>query len=206
MVKAKKTTVATDEMIIEAALSLAVAGHWDRLSLQEISDKAHLGLPELLKHFASKAGILDAFTRQVSQKVLGELPVNPDENDTPRDRLFEIMMIRFEILQPHKKALKSILRNGREQPVAVLRHYPGLMQAMSLMLEASGISSGGLIGIARTKGLALIYAKAFFIWLRDDSADMSKTMTSLDKDLKLAEKLEISLPKGGFLRDCSKNL
>jgi len=204
MVKAKKSAVATDEMIIEAALSLAEEGHWDRLSLQEISDKASLSLPELQKHFASKAGILDAFTRQISQKVLGDLPAHPDEDDSPRDRLFETMMTRFEILQPYKGALKSILRNTRKQPAALLRHYPGLTQAMSQMLEASGIPSGGLIGIARIKGLSVVYGKAFAIWLRDDSADMSKTMASLDKDLKLAEKLEISISKSSFLRACSK--
>ncbi|MFX7212929.1 hypothetical protein ABTI51_18345, partial [Acinetobacter baumannii] len=57
------------------------------------------------------------------------------------------------------------------------------------MLEAAGLDSGGLAGIARRKGLGLIYLDVLRTWRDDDSVDMARTMAVLDKRLKRAEAL-----------------
>ena len=42
--------------------------------------------------------------------------------------------------------------------------------------------------MARSKGALIAYARAFASWMNDDSADLSKTMATLDKFLKTGEK------------------
>ena len=64
------------------------------------------------------------------------------------------------------------------------------------MLEAAGVSSSGLFGALRVKGLAMIYAEAYRVWLGDDSKDMAKTMATLDRALGRVERL-ISLCRPG---------
>ena len=60
---------------------------------------------------------------------------------------------------------------------------------MSSMLEAAGISSSGIVGILRVKGLILIYMRSLKVWLNDDSQDLSETMATLDRDLARADRL-----------------
>ncbi len=63
------------------------------------------------------------------------------------------------------------------------------MRSMAWMLEAAGLSSSGLCGRLRARGLALIHLNAFRVWLDDDSSDMAPTMAALDKGLCKAEKV-----------------
>ena len=58
------------------------------------------------------------------------------------------------------------------------------------MLEAAGVSVSGVFGAARVKGLVVVYANAFRVWLNDSTEDMAKTMAALDKGLRLAERME----------------
>jgi len=62
------------------------------------------------------------------------------------------------------------------------------MGAMALMLECAGIGSGGPAGRLRAKGLAGVYGATLRAWFRDDSPDLSKTMSALDHALARAER------------------
>jgi hypothetical protein len=66
---------------------------------------------------------------------------------------------------------------------------PRFMLSMSWMLEAAGISSAGLKGLLRTKGLAMVYLNTVRVWVRDETPDMSKTMAALDQNLRRAERV-----------------
>jgi hypothetical protein len=58
---------------------------------------------------------------------------------------------------------------------------------MALMLEAAGVSSSGLRGTLRTKGLGAIYLATMRDWFGDDSSDKARTMAALDARLRRAE-------------------
>jgi hypothetical protein len=103
-------------------------------------------------------------------------------------------MRRYEALAPHKAALSAILRHGCRHPLAALCGIPGLLHSMAWMLEAAGISTAGLAGMLRAKGLAAVHLATLRVWLRDDSPDMARTMAALDRNLKRAESLAGSLP------------
>ena len=54
---------------------------------------------------------------------------------------------------------------------------------MCWMLESAGISTYGIKGACRVAGLTGLYVKTLRVWLADDSADLSRVMAALDKDL-----------------------
>jgi hypothetical protein len=64
---------------------------------------------------------------------------------------------------------------------------------MALMLEAAGLATGGVRGVLRIKGLALIYLATLRVWLRDESADKARTMAALDTQLRRTEALVLRL-------------
>ena len=62
------------------------------------------------------------------------------------------------------------------------------LQSLGWMLEAAGLDSSGFRGALRVRGLALVWAAAFRVWL-DDGEDQAKTMAELDRRLRQAEDL-----------------
>ena len=59
---------------------------------------------------------------------------------------------------------------------------------MAWALEAAGVTGRGCIVPIQIKALSAIYLSTMLVWLRDDSADLSKTMAALDKRLRRAER------------------
>jgi AcrR family transcriptional regulator len=172
--------------MIEAALTLAARQGWRGTGLSAIAAEAGLPLHEAYALFRSKAAILDGFLRQVDEAVLAGAGGADDE--PARDRLFDTLMRRFDALQPHKPAVRMLLRDGIGDPQTLLA-LPGLMRSMTWMLEASGISAAGWRGKLRVQILAALYLSVLRVFLDDDSADLTKTMATLDRRLRRGEAL-----------------
>lgn len=175
------------DRILSAALELAAAGGWRSLSLAEIAGEAGVSLAEVHAAYPTKASILAGFIARIDRQVLAGGAT--EKEDSVRDRLFEVLMRRFDALTPHKDAVAGILRDLPSNPAAVLATAPQFANGMAWMVEAAGLSSSGLRGAIRVNGVILIYLNTLRVWLRDDSADMARTMASLDQGLRRAESL-----------------
>lgn len=174
----------TRERAVAAAMDLAAEIGWRKLSLAEVAVRAGMPLTELVAALPSKGAILDAYSAQIDQRMLEG---GYESGEAPRDRLFETVMRRFEAMAPDRRALSAILGGLGGDPASLLCGIPRFTRAMALTLEAAGISSSGLAGMVRIKGLSLIYLNVMREFLDDDSADLSHTMAVLDKALRRAE-------------------
>lgn len=175
-----------EQRLVEAALGLAARRGWRRISLHEIAVEAGLPLHEAYALHRSKPAILAAFRRRVDAAVL-EGAAEEDE-EPPRDRLFDTLMRRFDALRPHRDGLRAVLRDSIGDPLALFA-VPGLLRSMAWMLEAAGISTGGWRGRLRVRVLAGLYLSVLRVFLDDDSADLSRTMAALDRALRRGETL-----------------
>jgi len=171
--------------VIEVALRLAAERGWAGLALADIADAAKLSLAKLYALYPSKTAILVALSCEVDRQVLAGL--EPGAEESTRDRLFDLIMKRFDALTPYRDGLAAVARSAGRDPVAALCGLDQLARSMALTLEAAGVSSSGLTGALRTKGLGVIYLATMRDWFRDDSADKSRTMAALDARLRRAE-------------------
>ncbi len=178
--------------VIDTAMTLAAEGCWRDLSLAEIAEAAKVPIAKVYPHFPSRQAILDAFVRRIDAAVVAESDTDELEGSA-RDRLFDVLMRRFDALDPYKDAVATVAFDQARDPVAALASACQLRRSMALMLEAAGLSSGGTRGVLRVKGLALIYLSALRVWLRDESADKARTMAALDRQLRRAESLVLRL-------------
>ena len=176
------------DRIVDAALERAAAIGWAALSLTDIAAAADAPLADLHGHFRSKAAILTAYGRRVDAAVLAEAAA-PDSADGARDRLFDVLMLRFEILSRDRAAVLAILADAPREPGAVLCALPSLVCSMGWMLEAAGLSGGGWRGLLRAKALAAVWLASLDAWRRDESPDLAGTMAALDRNLRRAERL-----------------
>lgn len=173
--------------IVDAALRLAATSGWSGLSLGEIAQAAGIGLAEFRNEFSSKADILAAYTRMVDDAVLAKVGT-ADAALSPRDRLFDVLMTRFELMAPQKPGLRRIAADLRSSPGEGLAQFGVAARSVYWMLAAAGISAEGRHGALRVPGVMSIYARAFDIWLEDDDPGLARTMAALDSRLRRGER------------------
>ena len=200
--KPRKTTRDAPRHVLDAALELAALQGWRHTTMADVAEAARLPLGEVLAIYPSKAAVVSAFARTIDAKVLeGD---DPDlAGQPPRDRLFDVMMRRFDALGPHKQATRAIVGAALCDPASAVCGAFVLRRSMALMLEAAHIGSpgvcGGVRGILRVKGLAAIHLAVLRVWFGDDSDDMAPTMAALDKRLRQAESLVMLCRLSGSL-------
>jgi AcrR family transcriptional regulator len=176
------------ERILAAAMEVAVRIGWRRAALADIAAAAEVSLAELHARYSDKGAILRGIVDKADRKVL-EGAGEPDPDSSARDRLFDVLMRRFDALKPYREGLAVVAREGGGVGIAdAICGAQRMLRSLGWMLEAAGIGTGGWSGACRVKGLAVVYAATFATWLRDESEDMGKTMAALDKNLSRAER------------------
>jgi AcrR family transcriptional regulator len=192
-VRAKAAPAAADleTRLVDAALALAAERPWDEVTLADIAARAGAALAELHPRFAGRGRILAAFARRIDAEMLRGDGVDL-AGERARDRLFDAVMRRFDLLAPYKDGLRSIAASTMRDPVAALAQVPALDRSMAWTLEAAGISAGGWRGRLKVRALGATYLAVLRIWL-DDGVDQARTMAELDRRLarldSLAERL-----------------
>ncbi len=181
--------------LVQTALDLSAAKGWNSLSISEIASESKIPLAEALVSFPTKTAILKVFQEHVDTMV-----INGTESDTAtepvRDRVFDVIMRRLEILNPWKAGLLAIAKDLIRDPGQCLYSVRSVTQSMTLMLECAHVSSTGLCGRLRVHGLSLIYIKTLRHWAEDTGQDLSATMSELDQTLKAAENILKIFDKG----------
>jgi AcrR family transcriptional regulator len=183
--KTERSGADPGERMLDAALALAAERDWAVIGLAEIARKAGLPLAEAYAACRSKPGLLTALNRRLDQAALAAAP---EAEGLPRERLFDLLMRRFDALQPHRRALRSMLRGSLGDPTALLA-APALLRSMAWMLEAAGIGAGGWRGTFRVHVLAVVYFSVLRVALGDESTDLAATMAALDRRLRAVEGL-----------------
>ena len=188
------------QAIIESALTLAASRGWARVGLGDIAEAAEVSLAELRAEFSSKSAIVAAYAADIDGAVLAAH--DPEMAGRPAtERLFDVLMKRFDLLAAHKDGVGAIVRSCPCDPDAILCGPVTLRRSMRWMLEAADLSSAGLRGGIRVKALSALYLSMLPVWLRDDSEDMARTMAVLDRRLKRLDGLTRSLCRFAPRRD-----
>jgi len=175
------------DRIIDVTLARMASDGWRHLSLAAIADSADMPILRVYRTFGSKQAILRGLYRRIDEAALAELPpAEPAER--PRDRLFDLLMRRFDTLRPYKPALEVLRRELRGDPVTILCSGAWLLRSMRWMLEAADISTGGIRGALAVKFTAAAYLSSMQVWQHDDSPDFARTMAALDRRLRRIER------------------
>jgi len=171
-----------------AALAVVARDGWRDTNLRSIAMEAGCGLSALLPVLPSKHALFDLIARRADDAMLAE-DLGPDAQESTRDQLFELLMRRFDALEPHRSQIAILLRQSAQDPAALLCGGLAAGRSMGLALEAAGLQSSGLKGMLQRKGLGAVALYALRAWLGDETPDRSITMAALDKALRRAEAL-----------------
>jgi AcrR family transcriptional regulator len=175
------------DRVIDAALALIATQGWRQVSLAAVAGEAGVPVLQVYRLFPSRTAILCGFVRRVDEAVLAE-PVDGEAGEKPRDRVFDLLMRRFDALRSHRAALEVLQRDLLRDPVTALALGGAALCSMRLMLEAAGIATHGIGGVIAVKLTAAAYVATGRTWLRDESPDLAPTMAQLDRRLRGIER------------------
>ncbi|KAA0598604.1 AcrR family transcriptional regulator [Azospirillum lipoferum] len=176
-----------DRAVAAAAMELAAEKGWRHVGLLEVAHRAGIPLSRFHHRYRGRAEVLAAVSRVADATVLaGESPIDPTES--ARDRLFDVMMRRFDALRPFRDGLRAVLRDLPADPATALAFSCAFGRSMAWMLRAAGIDPDRRGGAALVAGLGTVHARVMRVFLTDDSADLSRTMAALDNALRGAER------------------
>lgn len=187
----KKTKENLKDHIAIIAMALSGEIGWTHVSMAEIAEKAGLTLAELYDVVDDRSDILTLVGRLIDRKVLENMEGALDNETPARDRLFDIMMERFDVLNEYRGGILTVLESFHYDPKQAVISCPHLCRSMSWMLEAAGIEVSGIKGAMKVAGLTALYIKTLRVWRSDESVDMAKVMAALDKDLGRVEGLAL---------------
>jgi hypothetical protein len=170
-----------------ARAALASAGSsWRTLT---IADLAHAAGRAVSDFYGASLGdavdcVEEAFDRAISEN-LDKL----DASQSVRDRLFDLIMRRFEAMEPHRAAILAMEAGVDRDPILLAATHQRHVRCARWVLALAGLEADGMTGQARAQGLGVIIGQARGAWRGDEAGDFTKTMASLDKNLRRAEEM-----------------
>ena len=169
----------------EAALALCAEKSWADVGLLSLCQQAGQSLSACAEAGITRFSVVEYLDQMLDRAML-EASVYIEEEASTRDRLFDVLMARFDAMQDQRAAWVSILEADTQEPVAGFARAARRLRTAAWALEAVGISTDSLKAAARVLGLARRLRLAEALWLKDD-ADLSKTMAGLDQTLRESE-------------------
>ncbi len=170
------------EKIIAAFLNLLADKPIEQIGFAEIAEASGVSLAQLRSEFPSTLAILAAHVKSVDRVVLSE-DFGDVEEEPARERLFDVLMRRMEILAPHREAVRSLMRSARRNPPLALALNSLAVRSQQWMLTAAGIGASGPRGMIRAQGLAALFGGVLRTWIHDDDPGLARTMAALDRAL-----------------------
>lgn len=172
---------AVPALLLEALMDLCATHGWLNVSFDDIVAQAGVSAAEAADYANSKCEVLVLLGEQIDAAMLDGEPAD----GSPKDKLFDLIMRRFDALQPYREAVLAIMQDAPRDPLLTPRLLPSFRQSLSLILQEADIAPTPL----RVLGLGALSLAVLQAWRSDDSADMSKTMAALDNRLDQLEKL-----------------
>jgi AcrR family transcriptional regulator len=170
------------DAVVGAFMALLAEKRFEDIGFAEIARRAGVSLSELRTKHPSKIEMLAAHVREVDRAVLDGIDAGMAD-EPPRERLFDVLMRRLDLLAPDKAAIQSLQRSVLLNPGLTLALNDLTVRSMQWMLTAADISASGPKGMVRAQGLALMFASVLRTWLRDDDPGQARTLAALDRAL-----------------------
>jgi AcrR family transcriptional regulator len=168
--------------VIAAFMALLAEHRIEEIGFGDIAARAGVSLSVLRGEFGSTLAILAAHSKAVDRKVLADADADMAD-EPPRERLFDVLMRRLEVMAPHREAMRSLMRSVSRNPPLAFALNGLAVRSQTWMLTAASIDAAGPRGLIRAQGLAMMFASVIRTWVDDEEEGLARTLAALDKAL-----------------------
>lgn len=174
--------------IIEATMALASEKPILSLGFGEIAERAGIGLGDVRMRYPTRIAIIEDFVALIDEAVLaGGEADGTGFGEPARDRLFDILMRRFDALLPYRAGLKGLRKAAMRDPLLAATLNRIVVGSHMWTLAAADLEPTGPFApmrrLARAQALAMVTGRLLPVFLDETAPDLPKTMAALDKAL-----------------------
>ena len=186
------TTNVTPELFVQAMLRHVPFDGWSKTAMQATAEEIGLSASDISRLFPKgllsvvtigsddvDAKMVVEFISRFSDK-LDKMPVHL--------KVRELLLIRFEILRPHKEAVRKMFAFLAKPAQAELASRL-LYKTLDRVWRAAGDRSTDYNFYTKRATLAAVYGPTLLAFLDDDTSDMQKTRAFLDRRLQDVAKI-----------------
>ena len=124
-----------DRALIGAAFAQAAELGWRHVSVAGAARAAGLPLPRARARFPSRGALLLRLGRIADQAALAEM----SGEGSVRDRLFDLVMRRIDVLQAHRAGVLALLRALRCEPPTAALLACATRRSLRWLAQAAGV-------------------------------------------------------------------
>ncbi len=178
--------------ILDAWLTVMAADGWAGARIDAVAEQGGTTTAIVAATLPDRWAALAAFGRALDVSALAEAGV--DREASVRDRLFSVMMARFDAALDHRDAARVLASAAPRDPGLAAFMALGVVRSVARLAAAAGVATGGFVGPLRVQALTVVYLAVARVWLADDSSDLAATMKELDTRLAQVETWAQRLP------------
>lgn len=179
---------------LDAYLHVIAEEGWPAATLARVAEVAGLTPADVLASAGDQwQALAQALGRADRQAIAA---VVPDPDASPRDRLFDLIMARFDAARPFRTAGVRLRDAALYRPLLAAVLLSLAARTSARLLSAAGIETPGIGGVARVNALTLIIGDVARTFITDDDPDLGPTMRALDERLGQAERWMARLCSG----------
>lgn len=167
--------------VLAVAFALVAERGFAALSLTEVARRSGRTLAEAYAELPGRGALLERLGERVD-RAMTTIPAAELAEMSPRERIFEAIMRRLDALDAFRPGLAALQRDPQARLALGCRALCAADRTAARLVEIAGIEPGTRAWLAR-RGLALVYARTFAVWLADASADKAATLAELDRRL-----------------------
>lgn len=178
--------------ILDAWLTTIAADGWASARIDAVAECGGTTTAAVAAALPDRWAALAGFGRALDISALAEAGV--DREASVRDRLFSVLMARFDAALDHRDAARALAAAAPRDPGLAAFMAVGVVRSVARLAAAAGVATGGFVGPLRVQALTVLYLAVARVWLADDSPDLAATMKELDTRLAQAETWARRLP------------
>lgn len=184
--------MASEDQVLDGWMAAIAAHGWREATPQAVTVLAAVSTDEVVAVLPDRWSALAAFGRRLDRAALAEAA--SDREASVRDRLFALLMARFDAADDHKAAVRIVGEAAKRDPALAAYLLASLSLSTARIAKAAGVMTGGWLGPLRVEALALLVAQVSRTWVDDADPDLAATMKALDTALERAERWAGKLP------------
>ncbi len=167
--------------IVDSALKLAQAGHWERVRLHEIAADLECSLDDIRQHFREKEEIIDAWFDRADEAMLSAGPASVEA----------LVMAWLDALAPYRRVTREMVLT-RLEPGHLHHQLPSVLRisrTVQWMREAAQREQAFVMRALDETACTALCVATFATWLQDESPRQEATRKQLHSMLQAGERL-----------------
>lgn len=171
-------------------LKLLLKKDFHEIEIIEIQKESRISSKKFFQLFKTKEEIMISFFKRIDQ-ILERKVKKINLGNNIKDNLFEICMIRLDLLYPYKKNLHNFYLSFQKKPNLFIKLYKSFFKSMENNLRLSRINLEPIKKNLKIFIFSFLYLSIIYEWFKENSNDNEKVMAILDQRLSLIENILI---------------